>query len=54
LTKNFTTQSEVTPVKTYPASHKARLNRDKSTYTTTEQEQLIVLSNFSICSTVQT
>jgi hypothetical protein len=54
LAKDFTTQSEGTPAKTYPTSHKASLNQDKSTYTSGEQEQLIELSSFSICSTVQT
>jgi hypothetical protein len=49
LAKNFTSQSEGAP-----ASCKASYNQDKSTYTSGEQEQLIVLSNFSICSTVQT
>jgi hypothetical protein len=54
LAKNFTTQSDGAPAKTYPASRKASLNQDKSTYTSGEQEQLIMLSSFSICSTVQT
>jgi hypothetical protein len=54
LEKDFTTQSEGALAKTYPASHKASMNQDKSTYTSGEQEQLIVLSDFSICSTVQT
>jgi hypothetical protein len=53
LAKDFTTQSEGAPAKTYPASRKASLDQDKSTYTSDEQEQLSVLSNFSICSTVQ-
>jgi hypothetical protein len=53
LAKDFTTQSEGAPAKTYPASCKASLNQDKSTYTSGEQEQLIVLSNFSICSIVE-
>jgi hypothetical protein len=47
-------QSEGAPDKTYPVSRKASLNQNKSTYTSGEQEQLIELSNFSICSTVQT
>jgi hypothetical protein len=50
---DYTSQSEGTLAKTYPASHKASLNQDKITYTSGEQEQLIVLSNFSICSIVQ-
>jgi hypothetical protein len=54
LTKDFTTQSERAPAKTYPISYKASLNQDKSTDTNGKQEQLIVLSNFSICSIVQT
>jgi hypothetical protein len=54
LAKDFTTQGEGAPVKTYPTSHKASLNQDKITYTSGEQEQLIELSSFSICSTVQT
>jgi hypothetical protein len=53
LAKDFTTQSEGASAKTYPTSRKASLNQDKITYTGGEQEQLIVLSNFSICSTVQ-
>jgi hypothetical protein len=36
-----------------PASRKASLNQDKSTYTSGEQEQLIELSSFSMCSTLQ-
>jgi hypothetical protein len=47
-------KSERAPAKTYPASRKASLNQDKSTYTSGEQVQLIELSSFSICSTVQT
>jgi hypothetical protein len=54
LTKYFTTQSEGAPAKTYPVSRKVSLNQDKDTYTSGEQEQLIELLNFSICSTVQT
>jgi hypothetical protein len=53
LTNDFTTQSEGTPAKTYPVSHKASLNQDKITYTSGEREQLIELSNFNICSIVQ-
>jgi hypothetical protein len=53
LAKDFTTQSDGAIAKTYPVSHKASLNQDKSTYTGGEQEQLIELTSFSICSTVQ-
>jgi hypothetical protein len=53
LAKSFTTQSEDALAKTYPASHKVSLNQDKSTYTSGEQEQLIELSSFSMCSTLQ-
>jgi hypothetical protein len=45
---DFTTQSEGAPAKTYPESHKASLNQDKSTYTSGEQEQLIGLSSFNM------
>jgi hypothetical protein len=54
LAKDFTTLSEGAPAKTYPMSRKAGLNQDKNTYTSGEQEQLIELSSFSICPTVQT
>jgi hypothetical protein len=54
LVKNFTTQSKGASAKTYPVSRKAGLDQDKNSYTSGEQEQLIELSNFSICSTVQT
>jgi hypothetical protein len=54
LAKDFTTQSDGAPAKTYPTSRKASLNQDKNTYTSGEQEELIELSSFSICSTVQT
>jgi hypothetical protein len=54
LAKDFTTQSEGALAKTYPTSRKVSLNQDKSTYTSGEQEQLIELSSFSICSKVQT
>jgi hypothetical protein len=54
LTKDFTTQSDGAPAKTYPTSRKASLNQDKSTYTSGEQQQLIELSSFSLCLTVQT
>jgi hypothetical protein len=48
LAKDFITQNDDAPAKTYPASHKASLNHDKSTYKSGEKEQLIMLSNFSI------
>jgi hypothetical protein len=54
LAKDFTTQNESAPAKTYPVSRKAGLNQDKSTYTSGEQEQLIELSSFNMCSTLQT
>jgi hypothetical protein len=54
LANDFTTQSEGAPAKTCPTSHKASLNQDKNTYTSGEQEQLIELSSFNICSTIQT
>jgi hypothetical protein len=54
LAKDFTTESDGDPTKTYPASHKASLNQDKHTYTSGEQEQLIELSSFNMCSTLQT
>jgi hypothetical protein len=38
LIKDFTSQSEGAPIKTYPASHKGSLNQDKSTYTSDEQD----------------
>jgi hypothetical protein len=47
LAKDFTTQNEGAPAKTYPISHKTSLNQDKSIYTSDEQEQLIELSNFN-------
>jgi hypothetical protein len=53
LAKDFTPLTKVAQVKTYPASHKFRLNQDKSAYTSGEQEQLIELSNFSMGSTLQ-
>jgi hypothetical protein len=40
-------------MKTYPASRKLSLNEDKNTYTCGEQEQLIELSSFNMCSTLQ-
>jgi hypothetical protein len=54
LAKDFTTESDGAPAKTCPTSYKASLNQDKSTYRNGEHEQLIELSSFSICSTVQT
>jgi hypothetical protein len=53
LAKDFTFQSEVVQIKTYPISRKASLKRDKNTYTSGEQEQLIELSSFNMCSTLQ-
>jgi hypothetical protein len=54
LAKDFATQNEGAPAKTYPVSRKTSLNQDESTYTSVEQEQLISLSSFSMCSTLQT
>jgi hypothetical protein len=54
LAKDFTTQGEGTPAKTYPVSHKASLNQDKITYTSGVQEQLIELSSFNMFSILQT
>jgi hypothetical protein len=54
LAKDFTTQNKGAPAKTCPTSRKASLNEDKNTYISGEQEQLIELSSFSICSIVQT
>jgi hypothetical protein len=54
LANDFTTQSEGAPAKTCPINRKASLNQDKSTYIGGEQEQLIELSSFNICLTVQT
>jgi hypothetical protein len=54
LAKDFTSQSEVAQIETYPTSLKESLNQDKSTYTTGEQEQLIELSGFNMCSILQT
>jgi hypothetical protein len=51
---DFTSQTEGVPAKTYPINLKINLNQDKSTYTSGEQVQLIELSNFNICSTLQT
>jgi hypothetical protein len=50
---DFTTQNDGAPAKTCPTSHKASPNQDKSTYISGEQEKLIELSSFSICSIVQ-
>jgi hypothetical protein len=52
FSKDFTSQSEVAQIKTYPISHKASLKRDKSTDTSGEHEQLIELLNFNMCSTL--
>jgi hypothetical protein len=49
MLKDFTTQSEGAPAKTYPVIHKANLNQDKITYTSGEQDQLIELTSFIIC-----
>jgi hypothetical protein len=54
LAKDFTSQSEGALAKTYPTSHKTSLNQDKKTYTSGKQEQLIELSSFNMCSTLQT
>jgi hypothetical protein len=54
LAKDFTSQSEVAQIETYPTSLKESLNQDKNTYTSGEQEQLIELSGFNMCSTLQT
>jgi hypothetical protein len=54
LAKDFTSQSEGAPAKTYPVSHKESLNQDKITYTSGEQEQLIELLCFNMFSTLQT
>jgi hypothetical protein len=54
LAKDFTSQNEDAPAKTYTDSGKASLNQDKSTYTSGEQVQLIELSSFNMCSTLQT
>jgi hypothetical protein len=50
---DFTSQSEVAQIKTYPISHRASLKKDKNTYTSGEYEQLIELSSFNMCSTLQ-
>jgi hypothetical protein len=39
-------------IKTYLVSHKLSLNQDKITYTSGEQDKLIELSSFSMCSTL--
>jgi hypothetical protein len=38
LAKDFTTQSEGAPAKTYPVNRKASLNQDRITNTSDEQE----------------
>jgi hypothetical protein len=53
LAKDFTSQSEGAPATTYPASRKATLKKNKNTYTSGDQEQLIELSSFNMCSTLQ-
>jgi hypothetical protein len=53
LSKDFTPLTKVAQTKTYLASHKLSLNQDKNTYTCGEQEQLIKLSSFNICSILQ-
>jgi hypothetical protein len=40
-------------IETYPTSRKRNLNQDKSTYTSGEQEKLVELSNFNLCSILQ-
>jgi hypothetical protein len=54
LANDFISQSEVAQIETYPTSREESLNQDKSTYTSSEQEQLIELLNFSMCLTLQT
>jgi hypothetical protein len=54
LAKDFTSQSKVAQIKTYPTSRKGSLNQDKSTYTSGEQEQLVELSSFNMWSALQT
>jgi hypothetical protein len=54
LAKDFTSQSKVAQDKAYPASGKASLKEDKITYTSGEQEQVIELSSFNMCSILQT
>jgi hypothetical protein len=54
LANDFTTQNEGGSAKTYPVSHQESLNQDKNTYASGEQEQLIKLSSFNMCSTLQT
>jgi hypothetical protein len=54
LAKDLTPLTKVAEIKTYPTSRKLILNQDKSTYTSGEQEKLIELSSFSMCSTLQT
>jgi hypothetical protein len=52
--KGFHHSNEGPPAKTYPVSWKENLNQDRSTYTSGEQEPLIELSSFNMCSTLQT
>jgi hypothetical protein len=54
LVNDFISQSEGAPAKTYLVSHKTSFNQDKNTYISGEQEQLIELSSFNMCSTLQT
>jgi hypothetical protein len=53
LAKDFTSQSKVAQIKTYPTSRKASLKRDKITYTSGEQEQLIEMKSFNMSLTLQ-
>jgi hypothetical protein len=53
LAKDFTPQTKIAQTKTYLASPRLSLNQDKSTYTSGEQDQLIELSSFNMCSTLQ-
>jgi hypothetical protein len=53
LANDCTPLTKVAQIKTVPASHKLSVNQDKSTYTCGEQEKLIELWNFSMCSTLQ-
>jgi hypothetical protein len=50
---DFTSQSKVVQISTYHTSPKASLKRDKITYTSGEQELLIELSSFNMCTTLQ-
>jgi hypothetical protein len=53
LSNYFTPLTKVAQTKTYPTSHKLSLNQDKITYTCSEEEQLIELSSFNMCLTLQ-